>query len=96
MIGLVRRLVGEWEKIVTEYNDEKDRVAANNWLCARAALAELDQLSFAYSALAEQCGAPGSFERENAKNANRGFRCRVDYLHDSLRRVLDKQLPTNV
>ena len=73
---------------MTEYNEKADRVSANNWFCSKGALAELDALQFAYAAMALQCGEKGSCQRETATNAAIGFRHRVDYLHDSLRRLL--------
>jgi hypothetical protein len=73
---------------MTEYNDKADRIEANNWFGAKEALAALDALKFSFSALASQCGTPGSNERQLADLATQGFRHRVDYLHDSLRRLL--------
>lgn len=72
---------------MNELKDPKDRVSATTWFNAGQAIHELDRLKFAIASLAEQA-KPGSFEREMADNAVLGIRCRIDYLHDSLRRLL--------
>ncbi len=75
---------------MTEYNEKEDRVEANNWHTGTEMLAALDALKFAFAALASTCGSPGSYEGQMAALACDGFRRRVDYLHDSLRRIVKK------
>lgn len=75
---------------MTEYNDPKDRVEANNWFGPSGALAELDALKFAFSAIVDLVAKPGTNERETGQNACVGVRHRINYLHDSLRRLLSK------
>jgi len=77
---------------MTEHNDKDDRVEANNWYDAKDALAALDRLKFAYGSLVEMTTKPGSCERENAFNAELGIKHRINYLHDSLRRLLKDKL----
>lgn len=72
---------------MTEYNEKEDRVSATNWLSGEKLLHEIDRLSFAYSCL-RVLFQPGSNEMELFENASRGFRCHVDYLHDSVRRLV--------
>lgn len=72
---------------MTEYNEKEDRVSANNWWHSAELLHELDALSFAFASLRPLL-AKGSCEAEIFENASKGFRYRVDYLHDSMRRVL--------
>jgi hypothetical protein len=62
--------------------------SATMWLSKEKAMRELFDLKFAFEALAQQCGTPGSYEREMATNASGGFGRRVDYLHDSIARLL--------
>lgn len=73
---------------MSEFNWKHDRVPANNWFSRDSALRELDAICFAVSALSEQCGTVGSNEREMARNAYLGIRKRIDYLHDSLKRII--------
>ena len=73
---------------MTEYNENEDRVSANNWLATTDALAELDALKFSFAALVKMVGEKGSYERMIAELASDGFRHRVDYLHDSFRRLV--------
>ncbi len=73
---------------MTEFNEKEDRVSANNWFDAKDALAELDNLKWAVAALAESVSDRGSAKYEMAMNAKQGIRARIDYLHDSLRRLL--------
>ena len=73
---------------MTEFNEKDDKIVANNWFDAKEALAELDALKFAVASLVVTAGSEGSCEHENASNAYRGIRARIDYLHDSLRRLL--------
>ena len=80
---------------MTEHNEPSDRVSANNWYNAETCLRALDELKFSFAALAATCCTPGSHERELARLATDGFRHRVDYLHDSLRRALaETEKPT--
>ena len=58
------------------------------WLCEDKAIKELLDLKFAFAALVSMCGTAGSYEKEIAQNAERGFRRRIDYLHDSLLRII--------
>jgi hypothetical protein len=60
------------------------------------AMQELAALRFAVSSLAELCGTPGSYERENAKNIVRGIRERIDYLHDSFKRLTEEKVAADV
>jgi hypothetical protein len=62
---------------------------ATQWFSRIEALAELRELKFAISAMAETVGTGGSFEREMAGNASRGIARRIDYLHDSFLRLVD-------
>ncbi len=64
-----------------------DRINANNWLGKEDAFLELDALKFSASSLIQQY-PKGSHERELAENAVRGIRHRIDYLHDSFRKLL--------
>lgn len=48
-------------------------------MCQLTVKTELEQLRFAVSALASSCGEKGSHERENAANAARGIRARLDW-----------------
>jgi len=68
-------------------SDGKDRVAATIHLSKNDALAELDALKFAFSSTIVLT-RPGSNERELAENVHKGINVRIDYLHDSLRRLL--------
>jgi hypothetical protein len=74
---------------MTEYNDKQDRISATMWFSANQALHELDDISFAVGAIVATCTHPGSNEREMASNAALGIRRRIDYLHDSFRRLLE-------
>ena len=73
---------------MTEYNEKEDRVSATSWLGPTDALAQLDALQFSFAALAKRVGEQGSYERRIAELASDGFRHRVDYLHDSFRRLV--------
>lgn len=69
----------------------EDRVSATNWFGKKDALMELDALKFAVASLVS--GLPkGSHEAENASNAVAGIKRRIDFLHDSLRRLLKDTL----
>lgn len=65
------------------------RTNATQFFGQAEALKELDEISFAFSALVDTLPL-GSFQRENAANAARGVRSRIDYLHDSFSRLLNK------
>jgi hypothetical protein len=78
----------------SEWNTKSDRVPANNWLSGQSLLRYLDDLGMAVSALAAHGHKPGSHEQEMAENARRGIQHRIDYLHDSLRRLLEKSKET--
>jgi hypothetical protein len=75
---------------MTEFNVMKDRISATNWLSAQSALQELDDLKFAVTAMSERF-TKGASEAEMARNASIGIKHRIDYLHDSLRRLLEKK-----
>lgn len=68
-------------------SDDMYSQPATMWFDRQQALKELFELKFAVASLATLAGTPGSFERENAKNIVRGIERRIDYLHDSLRRL---------
>jgi hypothetical protein len=65
-------------------------VPANNWFDEDQCFKELRDIGFAVQALAEQSGTPGSFQREMAMNASIGIKRRIAYLHDSLKRVINR------
>ena len=75
----------------SEWNTKEDRVPANRWLTGNNLLRHVDDLGHAVSALAAAVGTPGSHEREMADNARLGIQRRIDYLHDSLRRLLKER-----
>jgi hypothetical protein len=52
------------------------------------ALQELEALKFSFAALAESHGAKGSYDRELAYLANKGFSQRVEYLKQSIDKLL--------
>lgn len=64
-----------------------DRIQATAHLTARQCLDALDKLKFACASLIQPIGE-GSYARENAENAVKGIDHRIDFLHDSLRRLL--------
>lgn len=61
---------------------------ATCWFSKDQALKELVDLGFAFAAIADML-PKGSYEREMAMNASRGVHRRIDYLHDSLARLLN-------
>lgn len=63
------------------------RTDATNFLGSVDSLAELDRLKFAVYSLIERYPL-GSCDRENAENAARGIKHRIDYLYDSLSLIL--------
>jgi len=64
------------------------RTNATNFFDKLESLKELDRLKFAVAALV-QIHTLGSCEYENAANATRGIKNRLDYLHDSLEHIFD-------
>ncbi len=48
-------------------------------MCQLTVKIELEQMKWSVTALAQLAGAPGSFERENARNAARGMEARLDW-----------------
>jgi hypothetical protein len=56
-------------------------------------LCEIDRLKFAVASLVELLGKPGSYEQETGHNAARGIKARLDYLHDSVRLLLERKAP---
>lgn len=74
---------------MTEFNDKRDRIRANNWFTAEQCLQELDKLRFGISSFVV-LHQQGSNEYEISENAVRGVKARIDYLHDSLRRLLEQ------
>ncbi|MDR5776236.1 MULTISPECIES: hypothetical protein [unclassified Caballeronia] len=62
---------------------------ATCWFSKEQALKELVDLGFAFSAIADML-PKGSYEREMAMNASRGVDRRIDYLHDSLVKLLNR------
>jgi hypothetical protein len=65
---------------------------ATMWFSTDKALKELLDLGFAFAALADQCGTPGSFQREMAANASVGVKRRIAYLYDSLVRLFPPEI----
>ena len=66
----------------------KDRTDATQFYGRDQALRELDALKWAVASLVHLLGHPGTHEQEVGENAARGIKWRIDYLHDSLRRLL--------
>ncbi len=48
---------------------------------------ELKNLRFAISALVENVGSPGSYERENAQNSGKGIKARLNWCIANLERA---------
>lgn len=67
-----------------------NKTTATQFFDREQALRELDSLTFAYQSL-ELFFPKGSCEMEIFNNASNGFRKRIDYLHDSFRRLLQEQ-----
>lgn len=65
----------------------------NRFFDRQQALQALRDLSFSFAAMADRF-EQGSYEREMALNAARGVRFRIDYLHASFVRLLDKTAAT--
>jgi len=65
-----------------------DRVSATNWLSGADLIRAVEGLKWSYSALRPIVGTPGSNEREIFDTAAKGFSARVDYILDSLDRVV--------
>ena len=67
----------------------KNRTDATQLFTKDQALHELDALKFAVAALVNTLAKPGTYEQEMGENAVRGIKQRLDYLHDSFRKLLD-------
>lgn len=66
-----------------------DRVAATGWIQGKDLIAAVAHLQWSFAALRPLVGAPGSSEREIFDLASKGFRAQVDYILDSLDRLID-------
>jgi hypothetical protein len=66
-----------------------DRVSATNWLSGQDLIQAVTGLKHSYYALRPIVGTPGSHEREIFDTAARGFAARVDYILDSLDRIVE-------
>ena len=65
-----------------------DRVSATNWLSGQNLIQAVAGLKWSYAALRPIVGTPGSAEREIFDTSATGFDARVDYILDSLDRVV--------
>jgi hypothetical protein len=68
-----------------------NKTNATQFYSQEQALYELDALKFAVSSLVKLLGKPGSYEQEVGTNAARGITDRIDYLHDSVRLLLERR-----
>jgi hypothetical protein len=68
-----------------------DRVRANNWLQRGQVIRAVEELKWSFAALLPIVGTPGSNEREIFELAVKGFRHKVDYIADSLDRLLEEK-----
>ena len=57
-------------------------------MCQLQLLDELRNLKFSVASLADMVGKPGSYERENADNAKRGIKRRIDWIIEQLEHKL--------